>query len=197
LELSEETLVVEIVIANYEFYSSNVRDFELLGSSVYPIKEWTLLGKFEAENSRVPQNFTLSEPKWTRYLRLQIISYHGSDFYCTLSVLEVHGVDAIEWLLAEWFAEEEGYSLNGKGDLPSNPLNEVMDSSEEDTTQSRVNMEEKRAWPMYQQTSRLALDAVMKLCCYCMRPPSTLYPSSVRQHAFNSHSFLYPVFCLN
>lgn len=106
LELSEETLVVTIAIANHEFYSSNLRVFELWGSSVYPTDAWTNLGKFEAENVRTLQTFQLNEPQWVRYLKLVIVSYYGSDFYCTISVLEVYGVDAIEKLLEDWIAED-------------------------------------------------------------------------------------------
>lgn len=106
MELSEETLVVEIAIANHEFYSSNVRKFELWGSLTYPTEEWVFLGKFEAENCRVSQTFALSESQWVRYLKIQMLSHYGSDFYCTLSVVEVYGVDAIEWLLEDWIAAE-------------------------------------------------------------------------------------------
>eukprot|EP00250_Pteridium_aquilinum_P013704 c21517_g1_i1 orf=162-2393(+) len=108
MELSEETLVVEIVIANHEFYSSNVREFELWGSLTYPAEKWVSLGKFEAENCRLSQTFALREPQWVRYLKIQMLSHYGSDFYCTLSMVEVYGVDAIEWLLEEWIAEESG-----------------------------------------------------------------------------------------
>ena len=36
IELAEETLVVTVVIANHEFYSSNVKELELGGSLDYP-----------------------------------------------------------------------------------------------------------------------------------------------------------------
>eukprot|EP00249_Psilotum_nudum_P014262 c24742_g1_i1 orf=505-2664(-) len=113
IELSEETLVVTVVIANYEFYSSNLREFEILGSLDYPTDAWVSLGKFHAENVKVSQKFTLSEPKWVRYLRLQMISHYGSEFYCTLSAVEVYGVDAMELLLQDWIAEEAMSSTSG------------------------------------------------------------------------------------
>lgn len=107
VELSEETLVDNIVLANFEFHSSNVKEFELLGSpDVYPTDEWMSLGKFEAENVRHAQKFTLAEPKWVRCLMLRLVSHYGAEFYCTLSMLQVHGVDAIELLLEDWIGEE-------------------------------------------------------------------------------------------
>ncbi|KAJ7531087.1 hypothetical protein O6H91_14G031800 [Diphasiastrum complanatum] len=107
VELSEETLVDTVAIANYEFYSSNLKDFELLGSLNFPTDEWVSLGKFEAENARHLLKFKLTEPKWVRYLRLHMLSHHGSEFFCTLSTLEVYGDDAIERLLEDWRGEEE------------------------------------------------------------------------------------------
>lgn len=40
VELSEETLVDTIEIANFEHYASRLKDFELLGSLVYPTDAW-------------------------------------------------------------------------------------------------------------------------------------------------------------
>ncbi|CAA2989346.1 Hypothetical predicted protein [Olea europaea subsp. europaea] len=95
IKLSEETLVNTIEIANFERYSSNPKDFELLGSPVYLTDSWVKLGDFTAVNVKLAQKFVLTEPKWMRYLKLNLLSHYGSEFYCTLSVLEVHGMDAI------------------------------------------------------------------------------------------------------
>ncbi|KAJ6835764.1 SUN domain-containing protein 2-like [Iris pallida] len=102
IELSEETLVDSIQIANLEHYSSNFKDFELSGSLIYPTETWIPLGNFTAENVKHAQRFTLLEPKWVRYMRLSLLSHYGSEFYCTLSSIEVYGVDAIEKLLEDF-----------------------------------------------------------------------------------------------
>ncbi|CAN6458285.1 unnamed protein product [Victoria cruziana] len=101
IELSEETLVDTVVIANFERYSSKLKDFELLSSLVYPTESWAYLGKFRAENVKHAQRFALQEPKWARYLKLNLLTHYGSEFYCTLSVIEVYGVDAIEKMLED------------------------------------------------------------------------------------------------
>ncbi|KAJ8491848.1 hypothetical protein OPV22_013569 [Ensete ventricosum] len=101
VELSEETLVDAIEIANLEHYSSNFKGFELSGSLSYPTETWTPLGVFSAENVKHAQRFMLPEPKWTRYMRLSLVSHYGSEFYCTLSYVEVYGVDAIERMLED------------------------------------------------------------------------------------------------
>ncbi|KAJ9166923.1 hypothetical protein P3X46_021612 [Hevea brasiliensis] len=106
IELSEETLVDTIKIANFEHYSSNLKDFELLGSLVYPTDSWVRLGNFTAANVKHAQRFALQEPQWVRYLKLNLLSHYGSEFYCTLSVVEVYGVDAVERMLEDLISAE-------------------------------------------------------------------------------------------
>ncbi|KAF3324465.1 SUN domain-containing protein 2 [Carex littledalei] len=101
VELSEETLVDMIEMANLEHYSSNFKEFKLQGSLTYPTENWELMGVFSAENVKHTQRFKLPVPKWTRYMRLNIISHYGSEFYCTLSYFKVYGVDAIERMLED------------------------------------------------------------------------------------------------
>ncbi|CAA0831566.1 Galactose-binding protein [Striga hermonthica] len=101
IELSEETMVDTIEISNFEHHSSNLKDFELLGSPIYPTDSWAKLGNFTAANVKHAQRFVIPDPKWVRYLKLNLLSHHGSEFYCTLSVLEVYGVDAVEKMLED------------------------------------------------------------------------------------------------
>ncbi|XAR70162.1 hypothetical protein NMG60_11026932 [Bertholletia excelsa] len=101
IELAEETLVDTVKIANFEHYSSNFKEFELTGSLIYPTESWFSLGKFVAANVKHAQTFKLHEPKWARYLKLNLFSHYGSEFYCTLSVMEVYGIDAIERMLED------------------------------------------------------------------------------------------------
>jgi len=108
IELSEETLVDSVKIANFEHYSSNFKEFELAGSLSYPTEEWSILGKFVAANVKHAQVFKLSEPKWVRYLKLTLLSHYGSEFYCTLSVVEVYGINAIERMLKDLIVASVG-----------------------------------------------------------------------------------------
>ncbi|KAJ1386094.1 SUN domain [Sesbania bispinosa] len=66
IELSEETLVDSVKIANFEHYSSNFKEFELAGSLSYPTESWSMLGNFVAANAKHAQIFKLPEPKWAR-----------------------------------------------------------------------------------------------------------------------------------
>lgn len=101
LELSEETLVDTIKIANFEHHSSNLKEFEILGSLIYPTETWVKLGNFTASNVKHEQRFVLKEPKWVRYIKLNLLSHYGTGFYCTLSFVQVYGVDAVEMMLED------------------------------------------------------------------------------------------------
>lgn len=113
IELSEETLVDAVKIANFEHHSSNFKHFSLSGSLVFPTETWYHLGDFVAENVKHHQYFKLPEPKWARYLNLTLVTHYGSEFYCTLNVIEVYGVDAIERMLEDLIVtSEESTNLN-------------------------------------------------------------------------------------
>ncbi|CAH8275554.1 unnamed protein product [Arabidopsis lyrata] len=107
IELAEETLVDTVRIANLEHYSSNPKEFNMSGSLSYPTDMWTPAGSFMAANVKQIQTFRLPEPKWLRYLKLNLISHYGSEFYCTLSIVEVFGIDALEQMLEDLFVPSE------------------------------------------------------------------------------------------
>lgn len=93
-ELCQDILVEEIAIANYEFFSSTFNKVRFSVSDRYPVAKngWTVLGEFDAQDSRNLQAFTIQNPRiWARYLRIEIISHHGNEYYCPISILRVHG----------------------------------------------------------------------------------------------------------
>lgn len=112
VELADETLIDAVKIANFEHHSSNFKDFELYGSLVYPTETWNKLGSFVAANSKHAQCFELPEPKWVRYLRVNLLSHYGSEFYCTVSFIEVYGVDAVEQMLEDLIVTSGESSTN-------------------------------------------------------------------------------------
>lgn len=122
LELSEETLVRTIKIANFEHHSSNLKEFELLGSSVYPTDVWVKLGNFTAANAKHAQRFVLEEPKWVRYLKLRLLGHHGSEFYCTLSVFEVYGLDAVEEMLEDLVSAHDNTFISTGLSVDNEPM---------------------------------------------------------------------------
>ncbi|KAJ0960703.1 hypothetical protein J5N97_001399 [Dioscorea zingiberensis] len=153
IELSEETLVDSIEIANFEHYSSNLKDFELLSSLVYPTDHWVKLGNFTAGNVKHAQRFSLQEPNWARYLKLNLLSHYGAEFYCTLSIVEVHGVDAVERMLEDLISvpnsrmepeeqNKEQILLQEPSDGGLDPFQEVASESEPESQSDNVKLKQ-------------------------------------------------------
>ena len=94
IELCEDILVEEIDIANYEFFSSTFKKFRVSVSDRMPVvdNEWTILGEFEAENSRELQKFQIHNPQiWASYLKIEILSHYDDEFYCPISLIKAYG----------------------------------------------------------------------------------------------------------
>ncbi|KAI3676816.1 hypothetical protein L1987_86429 [Smallanthus sonchifolius] len=130
VKLSEETLVDTITIANFEHHSSNLKDFELLGSLVYPTESWVKLGNFTAGNVKHEQRFVLQEPKWVKYIKLNLLSHYGTGFYCTLSFVQVYGVDAVEMMLEDLVSVQDK-KFSSK-EVESDPKRDPFDQSSVD-----------------------------------------------------------------
>ncbi|KAI0115001.1 UNC-like C-terminal-domain-containing protein [Daldinia grandis] len=99
IELSDDILVDTVVIANFEFFSSMIRHFRVSVSDRYPVKleKWKVLGTFEARNSRDIQPFLVENPQiWAKYLRIEILSHYGNEYYCPMSLLRVHGTRMLD-----------------------------------------------------------------------------------------------------
>lgn len=129
IELSEETLVDTIEIGNFEHHSSNLKDFELFGSLGYPTDTWVELGNFTAGNVKHAQRFVLVEPKWARYLKLNLLTHYGSEFYCTLSVVEVYGVDAVEKMIEDLISVQDNVFLSEERSEGQKPISSHPDSN--------------------------------------------------------------------
>ncbi|KAJ2634616.1 hypothetical protein GGF44_003495, partial [Coemansia sp. RSA 1694] len=110
VELCDDILVDTLVLGNYEFFSSTFRDTMVYVSDRYPPKEnstWTLLGHFQARNSRDAQVFPVIDPKiWARYIKVEFLTHYGQEFYCPLTVLKVYGATQMEQYRKE--EEEDG-----------------------------------------------------------------------------------------
>lgn len=94
VELCDDIQIDTIVLANYEFFSSSFRHFRISVSDRYPVKmeKWRDLGTFEGRNTREIQAFLVQNPLiWARYLRIEFLSHYGTEYYCPVSVLRVHG----------------------------------------------------------------------------------------------------------
>lgn len=117
IELCEDVLVDSIVMANHEFFSSTFRKLRFSVSERFPVPKngWKVLGEFEAENSRNAQTFKFENPMiWARYLRIEILSYYGEEFYCPITLVRAHGIAMIDEFKMEVQNPMDDY---GQGDI--------------------------------------------------------------------------------
>lgn len=172
LELSEETLVDTIKIANFEHHSSNLKEFEILGSLVYPTDTWVKLGNFTAGNVKHEQRFFLKEPKWVRYIKLNLLSHYGTGFYCTLSFVQVYGVDAVEMMLEDLvnvqdkkFQKKEIESEQKREEFFDDNLenDEFLEDGDGNRAVKTVDVPDPIAEVRQQQAGRLPGDSVIKI----------------------------------
>eukprot|EP01028_Stygiella_incarcerata_P013559 TRINITY_DN82775_c0_g1_i1.p1 TRINITY_DN82775_c0_g1~~TRINITY_DN82775_c0_g1_i1.p1 ORF type:complete len:695 (-),score=146.17 TRINITY_DN82775_c0_g1_i1:78-2162(-) len=100
VELSQEILLDTIVLANYEYYASGLKNFRLYGSRSYPCTEpscnWKWIGDFQLNNTRHSQAVFPNSKHYVQFLRIEFLSYYGNEFYCTLSTFRVHGSTLLE-----------------------------------------------------------------------------------------------------
>jgi Sad1 / UNC-like C-terminal len=108
--LSEDILVTSIALANYEKYSSMLKEFQLLASTSYPTEKWINLGIYEAQPRLGMQTFNVSDSSvHTRYLKVKFNTHYGTEDLCTLSQVRT------EFLLSTeegWRYGSIAFSLN-------------------------------------------------------------------------------------
>lgn len=102
IELCEDILVDEIEISNFEFYSSMFKDFRVSVSDRFPTLEWHKLGEFKAQNLRLQQRFSIDNSLiWTKFIKVEVLTQYGDEFYCPISYIQVFGTTMIEQLKDE------------------------------------------------------------------------------------------------
>lgn len=106
VELCEAVGVDHIQIGNFEFFSSMIKDVQVLASNRYPTTSWAVLGNFTIANERELQSLDFGEeselfPEWFKYLQIRILSHYGNEYYCPITEIQVHGLPYVEKLQRE------------------------------------------------------------------------------------------------
>nr|XP_012779005.2 SUN domain-containing ossification factor isoform X2 [Maylandia zebra] len=103
IELCEPIQVKQLVIANFELFSSTPKDFLVSISNRYPTNKWLKLGTFHARDERTVQSFPLDEhlyakyvKMFTKYIKVELVSHFGSEHFCPLSLIRVFGTSMVE-----------------------------------------------------------------------------------------------------
>jgi len=137
LSLSEEILVKEIKLTNYERFSSTVKDFQVKGSP--NLQKWVDLGTYKTEPGHGEQTFVMEDPTWARYLKFKFLTYHGFEHYCTLSQIKVHGSNAAEGFHEQWESIQESNDEQAEDDVSDDATENPTGVAEEETEVNVTN----------------------------------------------------------
>ena len=161
LELCNDISIDTIVLANFEFFSSIFRTFRVSVSDRYPVKieKWKTLGTFEARNSREVQAFLVENPLiWARYLKMEFLTHYGSEYYCPVSLIRVHGTTMMEDYKHDLEASRADDDEDEAG--TSNPMEDVKSLVSEAAAEVLVPNEEAHNQAASQdQTSKLVAES--------------------------------------
>ena len=114
ISLSEDILVKNVVLANYERFSSTVKDFQLFGSQT--MGKWVDLGTYTAKQGGGKQEFELYEHSWARYLKVRVLSHYGDEHYLTISQISVFGDTMLQGFHEHWDEEEKDQESHSESD---------------------------------------------------------------------------------
>ncbi|XP_034829751.2 LOW QUALITY PROTEIN: SUN domain-containing ossification factor [Maniola hyperantus] len=101
VELCEAVQAQKIEIANFELFSSTPKDIAVGFSDRFPVREWASVGQFTAQDIRDVQSFDLYPHIFGKFIRVELLSHHGSEHYCPISLFKVYGTSEFEVLEKE------------------------------------------------------------------------------------------------
>ncbi|XP_046399628.1 SUN domain-containing ossification factor isoform X2 [Ischnura elegans] len=128
VELCEAIRAKKIELANFELFSSSPREFSVWSSDRFPTRDWSLVGRFTAQDERTLQSFHLEPHLYAKFIRVELHSHYGSEHFCPVSLFRVYGTSEFEVLETE---QEDGVNgVIGSGD-PSGSL--TGDDGDEDS----------------------------------------------------------------
>ena len=154
--LSEDILVKTVVVSNYEKYSSQLKNFQLLASTSFPTDQWINLGTYEAEARLGEQVFDVNNSSsHTRYLKFKFMTHYDDEALCTLSQIKVHGTTVIASfqeevkiseatmrdMLSQLNLDETIQKSDEKNESDSSSISSIPSSLQETENQQNVSIE--------------------------------------------------------
>ncbi|CBZ54877.1 hypothetical protein NCLIV_053020 [Neospora caninum Liverpool] len=110
ISFTEPIHVEQVAVASMEIYASAFRHIQLLGSDVYPTKQWRLLANLETNPREAQEIFDVKrecaalhggQACWAKYLKVRLLSYHVVEaqyYYCSLTSFHVFGSTGFQML---------------------------------------------------------------------------------------------------
>ena len=117
VELCESIKALKIEIANFELYSSVPHVFKVSLGNAFPAREkdWTTFGTFRAEDERSMQSFSSDGDVFGKFVKVEVLSHHGSEHYCPISQFKIFGISEIELIGSD--EDDDDDDTNDVGDV--------------------------------------------------------------------------------
>ncbi|KOB72083.1 Uncharacterized protein OBRU01_03412 [Operophtera brumata] len=101
VELCEAVQAQKIELANFELFSSTPKEIAVYFSDRFPTRDWASVGQFTAQDMRDVQSFDLYPQIFGKFIKVEMLSHHGSEHYCPISLFKVYGTSEFEVLEKE------------------------------------------------------------------------------------------------
>ncbi|EIN12290.1 hypothetical protein PUNSTDRAFT_124219 [Punctularia strigosozonata HHB-11173 SS5] len=100
VELCDDIRIDTVQLANFEFFSGVFKEFTVSVAKTYVTNPdgWTFAGRYTAKNVRGVQSFhpPPSLRDFYRFIRIDLHSHYGNEYYCPVSLLRVYGLTQLE-----------------------------------------------------------------------------------------------------
>lgn len=97
IELCESIRPQKFDIANFELFSNLPKDIQVFGSHRYPTRDWTNLSRAVGqEGNRGVQSFPIETEDFFKYIKVEVLSHYGSEFFCPISLFRIYGLSEFE-----------------------------------------------------------------------------------------------------
>ncbi|XP_042221580.1 uncharacterized protein LOC121866057 isoform X3 [Homarus americanus] len=97
IELCESIRPQKFDIANFELFSNLPKDIQVLGSHRYPTRDWANLSRVMGqEGNRGVQSFPIDTDDFFKYIKVEVLSHYGSEFFCPISLFRIYGLSEFE-----------------------------------------------------------------------------------------------------
>lgn len=103
IELCESIKALKVQMANFELYSSSPKEFRVWIGNAYPgrDKDWAEFGTFTYDDERSIQTFKNEVGVLGKFAKVEILSHHGTEHYCPISIFRVYGIPEIDLISGE------------------------------------------------------------------------------------------------
>ena len=119
LELCESLRPVHFEIGNFELFSGSPASVALWGSQRFPTRDWISLGTHKLNQSKDLQRIILeTHDNFFKYVKVEVFSHHGSEFYCPISMFRVYGQTEADVINS--MDSDDDNDVSGDGDEDEN-----------------------------------------------------------------------------